>query len=141
VKDAVLDGLSVEEREGTWLNRLSSSDEGSFTLVAERDGNVVGFCSVAAPSRDDDAGGNICELAAIHVDPDIWRGGIGSALFTEALGRAREDGWIQITLWVFTENARARAFYSRFGLAPDGAERQPNHSFSSEVRLRVSLTA
>lgn len=141
VPDAVLDGLSVGEREGTWRNLHSGSDGASFTLVAERKGDVVGFCSLVAPSRDDDAGESTCELTAMYVEPDVWRGGVASALLTEALGKVREDGWAQITLWVFAANDGGRALYDRFGLAPDGAELRHERSGQTEVRLRASLTA
>jgi len=140
VPDAVLDGLSVEHREGVWRKLLSEDAEASFTLVAERNGDVAGFCSVAAPSCDDDAGDRTCEVAAIYVDLDAWRAGVGRALLDAALSEVRQGRWEEATVWVFAENAGANAFYERFGFAPDGGEVRHEPSGQMVVRLRASLT-
>lgn len=139
VPDAVLDGLSVEQRERTWRKLLNCDRETAFTIVAEHDGDVAGFCSVSAPSRDDDAGDRTCEVGAIYVEPGVWRTGVGRALLNTALRRVRGEGWEDATLWVLSENHAARAFYERFGFAPDGAEMQHERSGQREVRLRASL--
>jgi GNAT superfamily N-acetyltransferase len=139
VPDGVLDGLSIEHRERIWRKLLSESGGASFTLVAERDGGVAGFCHVAAPSRDDDASDSTCEVTAIYVDPDAWRAGVGRALLDTALSDVRQDGWEEATLWVFAQNVGAHAFYERFGFTRDGAEVQHEPSGQIEVRLRASL--
>jgi len=136
----VLEGLSVQQREAAWLKLLSGGGDASLTLVADQDDDVVGFCSVTAPSRDDDASDRTCEVAAIYVEPDVWREGIGRALLNTALRQVRENGWNEATLWVFAENDAARAFYNRFGFAPDGTETRHERTGQTEVRLRASLT-
>lgn len=45
VPDVILDGLSVEQRRTTW-RQLLVDDHGSLTLVADRGGEVAGFCSM-----------------------------------------------------------------------------------------------
>jgi L-amino acid N-acyltransferase YncA len=140
VPDAVLDGLSVDRGELGWRGRLGRpADGGSFTLVAERDGAVAGFCSVAAPSRDDDAGERTAEVAAIYVEPAQWWTGAGGALLREALDALRADGWREVTLWVLEDNARGRAFYERLGFAADGATQDLVQLDACEVRLRAAL--
>ncbi|MEY2515901.1 MAG: hypothetical protein QOJ89_3259 [bacterium] len=100
---------------------------------------VAGFCSIVAPSRDDDAGERTCEVAAIYVDPEAWRRGIGRALLEAAVREARADGWRTVTLWVFAANDRAHAFYEAFGFAPDGGALVDESSGRSEIRMRVKL--
>lgn len=139
VPDVVLDALSTEHREDSWRKRLAEDGDASFTLVAELNGDVAGFCSVTAPSRDDDAGDRTCEVTAIYVDPDAWRAGVGRALLDAALNQLRQDGCEEATLWVFAQNAGANAFYERFGFAPDGREVRHEGSGQMEVRLRRSL--
>ena len=136
--DATLDRLSVEQRRTTWLQMLENIDD-AFALVAEGDAGLVGFCSMATPSRDDDAGETTCEVAAIYVAPSVWRVGIGDALLDEALRKVRQDGWREATLWVFAANAGARAFYDGFGFAPDGAEMHDQSSGQTEIRLRAAF--
>ncbi|MEU4241546.1 GNAT family N-acetyltransferase [Actinoplanes sp. NPDC026619] len=91
---------------------------GSQTLVAENaDETIVGFASFG-PDREDQQSG---EIYAIYVRPDHWRHGAGRHLFTAAMAHLRESGYRQMRLWVLTENARARQFYERMEMAPDGA--------------------
>lgn len=138
VPDALLDGLSVEQRQTIWLELLENNDD-MFTLVAARDAGLLGFCSMATPSRDDDAAETTCEVTAIYVTPEAWRTGIGAALLTAALRDMRQGTWREVTLWVFAANAGARAFYDGFGFVPDGTEMHHQPSGQTEIRLRAPL--
>jgi ribosomal protein S18 acetylase RimI-like enzyme len=121
--DAWLDDLTVERRTDTWTGILSAPGGPGTTLVGDDgEAGVVGFCSVALPSRDEDAGPSTAEISALYIEPSQWRSGIGRALLDEVLARLRAAEWEDVTLWVLAGNASARAFYERFGFAPDGAE-------------------
>ena len=61
---SILNGLSVEQRRTIWHQLLANND-GIFRLVAERNATLVGFVSVATPSRDEDATEQTCEVTAI----------------------------------------------------------------------------
>ena len=136
VPNAILDAMSVADRERRWREILGREDGASaYTLVAERDRHLIGFCSAIAPSRDDDAGARTAEIAALYVAPEHWRSGAGSALLRAALQGLRDDGWREVTLWVFAANLRARAFYEQFGFAPDGREVLDARTGREEVRL------
>ncbi len=136
VHDAVLDSLSVAEREQMWNGLVPSRDDDAHvTIVAEIEGEVVGFCSVAAPSRDADAPEGTAEIPAIYVEPDRRRGGIGAALLDAALVALEAAGWRRVTLWVVATNANARAFYARFGFVPDGASQAVEDLGASLDRL------
>jgi len=139
--DDLLDRLSVEDREESWRGILEDAGDESFTLVAiDGERQLVGFCAVAAPARDEDAGGQTAEVTATYVDPQRWRVGIGGDLLAAAVLRLREAGWRDVVLWVFGENAPACAFYARFGFHPDGSETR--HEWAggqTAIRLRVSL--
>ena len=138
VPNALLDGLSVAQRRTIWHQLLANHD-GTFTLVAERNGELVGFCSIATPSRDEDATEETCAVTAIYVAPSAWRAGIGRGLLSTALAEVRQNGWRQATLWVFAANAGARAFYDSFGFVPNGAETHHQPSGQIEIRLRAPL--
>lgn len=71
------------------------------TWVAEAHGDVVGYVRFTHAWLDD-----------LYVDPAWGRSGIGSALLDLVKSR-RPDGF---GLWVFEENAGARAFYAQHGL-------------------------
>ncbi len=108
------------------------------SFVAERD-QIVGFCSIVAPSRDDDAGASTCEIAAVYVDPDHWRAGIGSELLVASVREVAAAGGEDMTLWVFAENHVALAFYRGFGFIADGAETWHAPSGQKEIRLRAPI--
>lgn len=139
--DEVLDALSVEARAATWRGWLEAPEPGWFTLVAAvEDGTIAGFCSAAAPSRDDDATERTAEIAATYVDPGRWRSGIGTGLLDAALGELRERGYRDATLWVLADNHPAQRFYARYGFAPDGLEgRHDPTGGQPTLRLRTEF--
>jgi GNAT superfamily N-acetyltransferase len=89
---------------------------GRHTLVAERDGRIVGLASFG-PDRDD---ATLGELYSIYVDPDVWGTGTGRRLFAEARRILAGEGYPEIRLWVLAANERARRFYRRAGMTTDG---------------------
>lgn len=106
-----LAALSVDTRAAQWRR--------CPPLVAEDDGEIVGFVSVGA-SRDDDADG---ELYAIYVDPERWGAGAGAELISAGEARLRELGYRDVVLWVLEDNPRTRRFYEAAGWQLDGGRR------------------
>jgi GNAT superfamily N-acetyltransferase len=121
-----------------WRARLRHPPAGWVTLVAARDGDVVGFASVG-PSRDIPLFG---EVYAIYVEPSLWSSGAGRALMSEA-ERELASKYAEATLWVLEDNPRARKFYELRGWSLDGA-RQAHERWgvaAPEVRYRKLLTS
>ena len=141
VPDAILDAMSVPAREARWDAILRRDNASRYTFVAARGPLVIGFCSIIAPSRDADAGARTAEVAAVYVEPDRWRTGTGSALLRAALQALRDDGWHDVTLWVFADNVGARTFYERFGFAPDGREELDTRTGQQMIRLLSGAAA
>jgi GNAT superfamily N-acetyltransferase len=143
VPDGVIAELSVEGRERAWrenlrdqADRVGDRTDGVWTVVAETEAGVVGFCTVAGPSRDADAGERTGEIAALYVDPTRWGRGVGRALTETGLGELGEAGFGEVTVWTLSGNARAETFYRGFGFVRDGAEQVHARSGVSEQRLR-----
>ena len=113
--------LDVEERTAMWRERIPLvGAEGFRTWVAERDGRVVGF-SFTRPTEDDDLNPlEIAELVALYLHPDHFGSGVGGPLLAKAIAGIRSQGFLQATLWVLEDNARAIHFYRREGWRPDG---------------------
>ena len=130
-----LASLSEEKRVKSWEERLT--DGRSIILVAEKDGEVIGWASGGA-SRDEDAGSDT-EVYAIYVSPEHWDGGVGCELMTRMEESLPESG--STTLWVLQENRRAIRFYERMGYGPDGAQKeiQLGGTGLCEVRFRKSV--
>ncbi|MEZ3159068.1 GNAT family N-acetyltransferase [Microbacterium sp. BWT-B31] len=113
---AILDGLDVESSEPGWRRTIEDgpSRYDTHLWVAQHDGVVVGFVC-AGPGRDDDGVPGRREVYAIYVLAEHYGSGAGQALLDAAIG---DDA---ASLWVLEDNPRARAFYARNRLVPDGA--------------------
>jgi GNAT superfamily N-acetyltransferase len=108
-----LSAMSVEHQADRSLRYLHP-DSGVEAYLAERGGEVLGYVWLG-PNRDPDAPADTEELYAIYVLPNVWRTGIGRALHEHALTRFRTRGATYATLWVFSGNTLARAFYESLG--------------------------
>jgi GNAT superfamily N-acetyltransferase len=123
--DDVLAAQSVDRREGQWREWIPLGR----ALVAEHDGEVVGFAGVIAETG---------EIAALYVDPGHWRRGAGRALARASMAQLRDAGCDHAALWVFEENDGARAFYAALGFRPDGAVDEVRHGVR-QLRLVAGL--
>lgn len=115
--------------------------DGLATLVAERDGEIIGF-SAYGPSRDPDAGPGAGEVIAINIVPAAWRQGVGRELLQHTLQRLGQKRCTEVTLWVLHGNAKARRFYEDLGWTADGAEKRDDRltGFTlHEIRYRMVL--
>jgi len=95
------------ERRRAWL--VQSDD----TLLATRDGALIGFVNAGA-GRDDDIDLDL-ELRALYVRAAHWGTGVGHRLLAESVG-VRD-----CYLWVLAGNDRAIGFYERHGFTADGS--------------------
>lgn len=129
----VLDGLSVDDRERNWQEWIPHPETTAF--VAELDGEIVGFVGVG-PSWSNPG---IGEIYSIYVTPAAQGRGAGRALIDAGV-RALSERWDEATLWVATENPRARRFYERYGWEVDGERVDDSIPGASvpETRYRLS---
>ena len=119
IADERLDRLTVEQRLGLWQEWWQG--DRVLLRVAVSAGAVVGFLR-RSPARDfANAPADAAEISHLYLDPTQVGSGVGAALFEEALASARAEGFSGLVLWVLERNLRARRFYERFGLEPDGA--------------------
>jgi len=134
--DAFLDGLRPAQRLPMWTRLLAAPSRRGVILVAEAGGRIVGFAS-AGPTRDEDQPG-AAELYAIYLLPARWGRGVGAALFTACSERLAARGFERLGLWVLDDNPRARRFYARMGLRPDGHEKQETLGGLIAIEVRYS---
>lgn len=115
----VLPREGLESLSGERAARRAELHRRSPPIVAEADGEIVGFVSVGAgidPGTDG-------ELYAIYVHPNHWDRGFGRELIQAGEERLRELGHRHAVLWVLDDNPRARRFYEAAGWTFDGARR------------------
>lgn len=107
--------------------------EGGHVLCAERDGEVVG---VAAHREVE----GVTTLTQLHVRPDRWSGGIGSALHTACVEEWRATGVRTVRLEVYEHNTRAQEFYARHGWRADPAAPRVGHHLALRLALGPGTT-
>jgi ribosomal protein S18 acetylase RimI-like enzyme len=116
---------------------------GQQTVVADDGGTIAGFASFGPYRRHDtvdDYDLAVAELYAIYVDPSYWDAGVGRRLMAEVLA-STTGAYGELRLWVLEENARARRFYERAGMTPDGAREMftPRNSTAELPEIRYAM--
>ncbi|KQR37529.1 GNAT family N-acetyltransferase [Microbacterium sp. Leaf159] len=138
IDQEALDGLSISDRAEGWrrifVNPLPTS---LGILVAERDGEIVGWASFGSGREEEGAGDG--EVYGIYADPAEWSTGVGRALLDAAEQRILSAGHMRAYLWVLDGNERADAFYARRDWEADGAskvEERPGLSLREHRRVK-----
>ncbi|HEX6352312.1 GNAT family N-acetyltransferase [Actinophytocola sp.] len=103
---------------------------------AEVDGEVAGMALTGPPMNW--LGPWVGQLHQIHVHPNHWRKGVGTALHETCVEAWREAGVTVGVLEVWSSNDRAQSFYESHGWRPDGHTR-PGPGDTTYVRLRRTI--
>jgi GNAT superfamily N-acetyltransferase len=137
-----LDALSVTEDAERRRARFAQGDGPVVNLVAEQDGEVVGWAA-HGPYREGERHTDDAELYALYVAPGHVGTGIGRTLLTEAIRRTVAGGHRRMYLWALKGNTHARRFYERAGFHADGTEEpfEVEGVAVPEVRYVRDLTA
>ena len=110
--DTWLDEQAGANRQAHWARRFAAPTETESGLVAELDGQAVGFAYLIAdgdPSRG-------ALLDNLHLVAAVRGAGIGARLLRAAAALAIARGWpAGLHLWVFDANDGACRFYERHG--------------------------
>lgn len=124
--------MVVSKRIEAFTNALTSNSEEVYVLVDN--GSIKGFL-IFGPARDRDKL-NSFELWGVYVEPTFQRMGFGRHLVNYCVDQARQRGYNEIVLWVFTKNSDSRIFYERLGFTPDG--RTERIDFLDQDTMRYS---
>jgi ribosomal protein S18 acetylase RimI-like enzyme len=92
----------------------------SVILVAEADGQMLGFCQLY-PTWCSVAAARIFVLYDLFVDDGARRSGVGRALMRAAQAFGLDAGAVRMNLSTARTNARAQALYESLGWQRDGA--------------------
>jgi GntR family transcriptional regulator len=117
-----LESLDTATRAAIWSQRIAEGD--GEVLVAFSGDQALGFVWLGAtPDADDDAA-KVGAVRSIHVRPSHTGKGIGQVLLAASRQSLRRAGFTVATLWVVSENDRARKVYVLDGWSLDGATRR-----------------
>lgn len=137
--DEILAGLD----RTAWLKRYRDQAAGdgpwqTFVAVSDRPVGHVTFGPYREQGSEkiDPAVG---EILSIYVRSDFYGTGVGAQLMEVALELLPQR---EVRLWVLEENHRARRFYDKCGLRPDGDREMwtPRGSVFTYPEIRYSIT-
>ncbi len=132
---AVLDLERELFPEDAWTRAMFAAElsgrlVGRYYLVAEEDGQIVGYAGLLAPARGEGppgggppGPGEQADVMTMAVAPSCWGRGIGSALLAALLAEAAARGCAEVFLEVRVDNPRAQRLYRRHGFAEAGLRR------------------
>lgn len=126
VPDHVLAAFDLDRRAANW-ERIADHHCGRI-LVAQSGDDIAGFVHYGPP-RDDPAVAER-ELQAMYVRAEWYGSGLAQALLNAVFEPERS-----CSLWVFEDNPRARAFYTKYGFVPDGTARAERFATATEIRM------
>ncbi|HLI02191.1 MAG TPA: GNAT family N-acetyltransferase [Acidimicrobiales bacterium] len=118
--------VAVRRRE-RWARRLAGDRSVLLASLPATPGLAEGVASFG-PSRDDPPEPPL-ELMSLYIRARWHGSGLADRLLVAAIGEE------SASLWVFTVNARAQAFYRRHGFEPDGAEHIDPDTGLTELRM------
>ena len=96
------------------LRKIIADESLGRVYVAREAGCVVGMCSLLYTVSTAE-GGKAAWFEDLVVRPERRGCGIGRMLLEHAIGRARADGVLRITLLSDADNKRAHALYRKLG--------------------------
>jgi predicted GNAT family acetyltransferase len=89
----------------------------NIVLVAERDGEVIGFAHASTEAAEP----AVAEIHGFYVHPDAWGSDVAEALMTQTCSALAANSGV--VLWTLREAQRARRFYEKVGFRTTGRER------------------
>lgn len=106
---------ALAHRIQMWTGVLAAEDHRSRARVAELAGDIIGIAMAGTP-RDDDVAAET-QLFLMYLLAEHYGSGAAEALLTDLVGTR------SASLWVFRDNPRAQAFYSKHDFIPDGVQK------------------
>lgn len=119
---AYLKSLRLDELALRWSQRIAVEDSEEAVRVLEVEGRAQGFVTFG-PHKDETWLGHAGEVFMLYLEPELVGCGLGRALLQRALEELGRCECYWVVLWVLARNERARRFYERQSLRPDGSYR------------------
>lgn len=110
IDDKILNNITVEKT----YQKMKISFESEQIVVAELNGEIVGFCryTLNYAKSDPNAQG---EIIAIYIKPELKYNGIGTLVFKYVMDDFRKHKNRRIVLGCLKDNHPSRKFYEKLG--------------------------
>jgi GNAT superfamily N-acetyltransferase len=144
VADERLDALDPAEIAEARRTAIAAPEPMAVFVADDEQGRVRGYCTVG-PSRDPDLAGDTTEVSGVlytlYLDPEVIGTGAGGALHDIGVAHLAGAGFARATLWVYTANTSAQAFYAHRGWRPDGEPYQGPGWSAPATRWALDLSS
>ncbi len=117
-----LDDLEFNDRVISGITTLLASPEWGHFWQIVRGEEAVGYI-VLTFGFDHEFGGKLGVVTDFYLEEPARGGGLGTAVLTEVLARAKTLGCHHLELAVLDHNIQAERFYKRLGLSPQTGRR------------------
>ena len=121
--DAILTSMAVWKEQSVspadraaWMQ--ARQDLGHPVLIAEKDGQVLGYASYAQLSTNE--GYRYCVEDSIYVHPDAKGNGVGHAMLSELIQIARDQGKHSMVSEMDADNEGSKALHAKLGFTEVG---------------------
>ncbi|MBE6638410.1 MAG: GNAT family N-acetyltransferase [Ruminococcaceae bacterium] len=122
-------------RPAIWTKMLENNRDMHYVITL--DDTIIGFFTVM-PARDADLAKTVYELVGLYLTPDYIGKGFGRRTMEEIKAMISQRGYNAVSLWVLTENFRAKAFYEKCGFVADGVQKDSGLLNIKEERYILS---
>ena len=106
-----------------------SHEKKSLILACYEDGILTGTTVMSYH-------GEACKIDTLCIDTDVQRGGIGTLLLQELEKRAKEAGYVMMTM---DARVSAEKFYKKYGYVADGEAYELPFSHIPHVHMKKKL--
>lgn len=126
----------IKGREAMWEKFLANEKAGNYVAVVE--GKIIGIVTIGA-ERDGDMPEGTGELCGLYLDPDYIGKGYGRQVMDWVKAELKAKGFSTMVLWVLDQNYRAKLFYEKSGLRPEGTSKPSGIGERLEDRYIMEL--
>lgn len=122
----------------SWAQEIADT---AFAIhIGEVGGQAMAYAKIGPPKLPFEPRGQAVELRQFYVLSDWHGSGAAGELMRWVIETARERGGDDLYLSVFVDNARARAFYTKYGFVEEGryAFMVGNHA-DEDIVMRLAL--
>ena len=132
----VLNRCTIEVQNGNFSVWWENKQRKDKFAVAENE--IIGIITIGA-ERDGDMPEGTGELCGFYFDPDYIGKGFGRQAMDWVKSELKARGFLTMVLWVLDKNDRAKYFYEKAGLRPEGAIKSSGLEDRLEERYIMKL--
>ena len=115
-----------------WKKLLAENQDVHYIITLDH--QAIGIITIN-PQNESDLPDTVYELSGLYFDPDFVGKGLGTRAMNWIKTEIKTRGFHGISLWVLSQNDRAKAFYIKNGFHPDGRQKESGIGTAQKERF------